>query len=165
MSDLSEARRALDAAKGSFADALVAAHAAGASYRTIGAQVGLSHERVRQIVRARGAEPTKMRERLAVLDARWDALVDSIARPDLPLGDSLLTEQRRRNGAQRLARKRGAGRIPTVRAEMRDEAEAQLLQSLEDGVGDPRVDALRRELVEAQTLRERLSSCDDDLPF
>lgn len=165
-----KAAKALERASGKRDEAIVAAHAAGSSYRQIAAVTGLSFQRVAQIVTAARPEPetdvAAMQARLAELDARFERLIDAVARPDLPLGDSLRRDQAAKNGQAKARRRKKLGPLPTVRMDIRAQAEAEILNRLFESPDDAYCRRVIGELGEAESLREALAShIDDDIPF
>lgn len=107
-------------------------------------------------------------KRLAVLEARWDGLVDAIAKRDMPAPEisrhgrtisGLQAEAGRRNSqAKRLARK-GLKPMEKPSETLRRHAEAQLLRLLDDKAGeDPVLGAIAAELEELETLRAEITA-------
>lgn len=155
---VSEAAERRQSAEAAYRSAVVAAATDHGLSETARA-AGVTRQAVAQLVKRARTDVERDRSRLAEIDARYESLVDAIAAREDPAG--LMADQRIRNGqAKRLARK-GLGRLPTVREEIRDLAEAKLLRLLDDRREDPVIAviaAIVAELDEAAAIRERLSS-------
>ena len=174
---LRQSRGALDKAQSDLRAGILRAHAEGARVAEIAEASGYTRQRIYQMLAQAGPDEAGMRARLAELDAKWDALVDTLADGFMP-GDAKAEQARRnvlngridraQNGVTRSGRRsgsvspvRGMRKLPTVRAEARDRAESKLLRLLQDKVGEPRLDAIRLELDEAASLRENLAALED----
>jgi hypothetical protein len=150
------------------------------SVATIGAALGVSRQRAHKLL---GEAPSRRQAgtpelgtsaaqevertdrsalviRLAELDARWDAMVDTLAAGTLRADAK--QEQAWRNARAKKRARKGLKPYPTVRADARRFAEERLLQYLEDHPLLPVVQVATRELVEADAIREGLSALADD---
>ena len=170
-------------AEQAYRDAIVAARESGVSVQAIAAEAGITRSAVYQLLegerRRREGSEEAMAARLAELDARWDALVDSVAETFMPADPR--AEQAIRNGQNAKAKRTLAGVrkdgkpsgsigkhrvvLPTVRREARNLAEAKILRMLEHRVDEPLVRRIVAEIDEAAALREQLTALRDTRVF
>lgn len=167
------AREALEAAKVALRDAVVSAVGSGERAVDVADAAGFTRQRVYQLVSEAGATEERMSARLAELDERWERWIDRLApRVDdrrYVAGYAAVT--RFQNAANGKSVKRGRGKVyRDVRPLIRDLAESELLEVLEhrgdelviEALGEGfDVQAVRLELDEAATLREKLSAFGD----
>jgi transcriptional regulator with XRE-family HTH domain len=183
MDAVRDAASAKREAEASYRGALVAAKAEGRSVAEIAKAAGVTRSAVYQVLRGeakrQATDETAMTARLAVLDARWDALVDAVSETFMPADPR--AEQAIRNGTNAKAKRTLAGVnrsgkasgsigrhrviLPTVRQEARNLAEAKILRSLENNPQEPRVVAIVAELDEAYALRQQLTALRDTRVF
>lgn len=161
----------------------MAAKDAGRSVIEIAATAGITRSAVYQIIegerKRRAGNETTMAARLGELDARWDALVDSVAETFMPADPR--AEQAIRNGTNAKAKRTLAGVtragkasgsvgryrvvLPTVRREARNLAESKILRMLEHRGSEVIVRRIVAEIDEAALLREQLTALRDTRVF
>jgi hypothetical protein len=180
-----EAVKAAAAAKAeadrAYREAVVLA-AASHSYAAIGAALGVTRQRVHQLVRDAGgsaeatarrksagpgerpAERARLEARLAELDQRWQAAVGVLADAYQASDDVRTTpwgreqtEQQWRNAHAGRRRRKGLTGV-TVAEELRRNCEAELLRCIEKDAANPVFAVLAAEVDEAWTIRKRLET-------
>lgn len=164
LADVQQAAETRRMAEADYRAAILASVKANGISRTATA-AGVSRQAVAQLVKRALSEETAMRERLDTLDARWAALVAWRASAYTLKDASAITAGR--NGQAKKRARRGLGPLRTVKAEALALAEAELLDLLEQNVGQDGLDfeVVRADLQEAELLRERLASPGDGIPF
>jgi hypothetical protein len=163
---LREAERArvaaIDAAHAQYREAVLAELDGGASLRDVGAVLGVTRQRVHQLVGRRGpSEMERIIARLTVLDARWAKLVDAFAAREKPVPETVKFLTAKKNARRGIRARRGLPPERTVLAEVRDYAESLLLHNLAQHRGERVVDLVVAEIDESAALRERLAALSD----
>ena len=156
LEDLAAERKALDSR---LREAVVSAVAAGESVASVARRAGITRPTVYAWVKAATPDDSEALEaRLAVLDARWDALVRNVVQRDMPAGQ-VSRRGNVRSGLQveAMGRKvsRGAESASAMAVRV---ATDKLLAFFADYRGeDPAVLAIRDELDEAWKIRQTLA--------
>jgi hypothetical protein len=164
---LARVKRAADnkrRAEDEYRAALQAARAAGHSAGEIAGPAGVTRQAVLKATTAPETSEqwrAKAETRLAELDARWEALVDTVAEGNRPPDSYIRQVNAKRNGRRGKDARKGLARRPSVLEEARAFSETQLLRTLRDHPQDPRIAVVLRELDEAHAIRNSLEAAFD----